>query len=160
MITVARRAFYDATTPEEIFETLGDAERISNLMPRVEKVELYDRDNEQRTARLVMNMAMGGIFGTIRCEGSLTWVDNREIAFDVRTPLPVSTRWELIEGVNGTEVRAQMSLNLVPLLGPMASFVPEKTVSDMLAGDLEKVLKGLAKELRQRPNLLERQVAA
>jgi len=92
---------------------------------------------------------MGGLFGTIRCEGDLTWQDNREIVFTVRTPLPVETRWVISPAINGTDIQVVMGIDLKPLLGAMAAFVPEKTVADMLGSDLETALRGVAKQTRQ-----------
>lgn len=159
MIKVARRAHIEGATPEAIFIALSDPKRISQLLPRVQKVEMLNRDDAARTAKLVTHMGLGGIFGTIRCEGDLTWTENQEIVFQVRTPVPVETRWLLSAGVNGTDVRASMSLELGPMLGPMAAFVPEQQVSDMLAAELESALKGLARTMRDR-GLQERAAAA
>ncbi|NNJ09853.1 cyclase [Chloroflexales bacterium ZM16-3] len=155
MITVSRRSYIEAATPEEIFESLSDPERIGHLLPRVQKVELRDRDMDACKAHLVTHMALGGIFGTIRCEGDLTWVEPSEILFKVRTPVSVETRWTLTSAVNGTDLQATMSLDLDPMLGPMAAFVPVQAVSDMLAKELESALKAIsagngAKKLRER----------
>ncbi len=149
MIKVGRRCHIEGVTPEQVFTTLSDPALISQILPRVQKTELFDRDDVARRARLVTYMSMGGLFGTIRCEGDLTWQDNREIVFTVRTPLPVETRWVLSQAVNGTELQVVMGIDLTPLLGMMASFVPEKTVADMLGADLETALRGVARQTRQ-----------
>jgi hypothetical protein len=159
MIKVARRAYIEGTTPEAIFAALSDPKSIGSLLPRVQKVEMLSRDDVARKAKLVTHMGLGGIFGTIRCEGDLTWEDNREILFTVRTPVPVETRWSLAPGVNGAEIRATMSLDLAPMLGPMAAFVPVQQVGDMLAAELETALKAIAKNMRD-VSLQERAVAA
>jgi Polyketide cyclase / dehydrase and lipid transport len=159
MIKVARRAYIEGTTPEAIFAALSDPKSIGQLLPRVQKVEMLNRDDVARKAKLVTHMGLGGVFGTIRCEGDLTWEDNREILFTVRTPVPVETRWLLSSGVNGADVRASMSLDLGPMLGPMAAFVPVQQVSDMLASELESALKAIARQMRDE-QLKERAVAA
>lgn len=149
MIKVGRRCHIEGVTPEQLFATLSDPALISQILPRVQKSELHDRDDIARRARLVTYMSMGGLFGTIRCEGDLTWQDNREIIFTVRTPLPVETRWVLNQGVNGTDLQLVMGIDLAPMLGMMASFVPEKTVADMLGSDLETALRSVARHARQ-----------
>ncbi|MGQ9482115.1 SRPBCC family protein [Chloroflexus sp.] len=149
MIKVGRRCHIEGVTPEQVFTTLSDPALISQILPRVQKTELLNRDDVARRARLVTYMSMGGLFGTIRCEGDLTWQDNREIVFTVRTPLPVETRWVLTQAVNGTDLQITMGIDLAPLLGVMASFVPEKTVADMLGADLEAALRGVARQTRQ-----------
>lgn len=159
MITVTRRSYIEAATPEDVFQSLSDPSRIGQLLPRVQKVEMTNFDEENSKARLVTHMSLGGIFGTIRCEGDLTWTEPSEILFKVRTPLPVETRWSLSEAVNGTELEATMSLDLEPMLGPMAAFVPVQTVADMLAKELETALKAI-KDGNARRILRERAVAA
>jgi hypothetical protein len=159
MIKVARRAYIEGTTPEAIFAALSDPTQIGQMLPRVQRAELLSRDDVARKAKLVTHMSLGGIFGTIRCEGDLSWEDNREILFQVRTPVPVETRWTLSQGVNGAEVRASMSLDLAPMMGPMAAFVPVQQVSDMLAAELETALKALARQVRD-SGMKERAIAA
>jgi carbon monoxide dehydrogenase subunit G len=159
MITVTRRAYIESSSPEEVFASLSDPNRIGQLLPRVHKVEMLNRDLESRTARLVTYMSLGGMFGTIRCEGDLTWTEPGEILFKVRTPVPVETRWTLNQAVNGTDLQATMSLDLAPMLGPMAAFVPVQAVSDMLAKELESALKAIQSS-SEKNMLRERAVAA
>jgi hypothetical protein len=104
-------------------------------------------------------MSLGGMFGTIRCEGDLTWTEPGEILFKVLTPVPVETRWTLSPAVNGTDLQATMSLDLAPMLGPMAAFVPVDAVSNLLAKELESALKSI-RENSANKGLLERAVAA
>lgn len=141
MIKVARRSYIEQATPEEVFAALSDPKSLTNLLPRVRKVEMLERHDT--TARLATHMSLGGIFGTIRCEGDLSWVEPREIIFSVRKPLPVETRWILVPAVNGTDLQATMSLDLVPLLGPMAQFVPTEAVADMIGKELDTALKAI-----------------
>ncbi len=159
MIKVTRRAYLEHTTPEAIFAALSDPKSIAKILPRVQKVEMLNRDDANRKARLVTHMGLGGLFGTIRCEGDLTWVEPREILFKVRTPVPVETRWTLTSAVNGTDVQATMALDLAPMLGAMAAFVPTQQVADMLAAELESALKAIAAQMRA-AELRERAAAA
>jgi carbon monoxide dehydrogenase subunit G len=157
MIKVIRRSFIEGCSPEQIFAALSDPKGLTQLLPRVRQVEMLERKSDR--ARLVTHMAMGGIFGTIRCEGDLTWVEPSEIVFVVRKPLPVETRWTLTAGVNGTEVQAAISLDLTPMLGAMAAFVPTDAVSDMMGKELESALASL-KARSMAPSFRERAVAA
>lgn len=159
MITVSRRSYIEAATPHDVFAALADPTRIGELMPRFQKVELHNYNQEACTARMVTLMAMGGIFGTIRCEGDLTWTEPSEIVFKVRTPVPVETHWILTPAVNGTEIVATMSLDLSPMLGPMAAFVPVQMVSDILGSELEIALK-MVSENSSGKALRERAIAA
>ncbi len=143
MIIVTRRASIESSSPEEVFASLADPNRICNLLPRMQKVELLDRNLETCSARMITYMSLGGIFGIIRCEGDLTWTEPGDILFKVHTPVSLETRWTLIPAVYGTDLQATMSLDLRPLLGPMAAFVPKQIVSDLLAGELEAALNAI-----------------
>jgi carbon monoxide dehydrogenase subunit G len=157
MIKVARRSLIEHATPEEIFAALSDPNGLTQLLPRVKKVEMLQRTDTR--ARLVTHMAMGGMFGNIRCEGDLTWTEPREIVFVVRKPLPVETRWQLFAAPTGTEIQASMALDLAPMLGPMASFVPTEQVTDMLTREIEDTIKALRVRVSEK-NLRERAIAA
>lgn len=157
MIKVSRHTTIEGATPEIIFAALSDPNGLTQLLPRVRQVEMLERKADW--AKLVTHMALGGIFGTIRCEGELTWVEPSEIVFTVRKPLPVETRWTLTPTVNGTALQAAIALDLAPLLGPMAPFVPANAVADMMAKELESALASI-KARSMAPKLQERSVAA
>jgi hypothetical protein len=157
MINVERRSFIENATPEEVFAALSEPGSLSNLLPRVRKVDMLARN--ETSARLATHMSLGGIFGTIRCEGDLTWTEPSEIVFKVRTPLPVDTVWKLSPALGGTELVATMGLNLSPLLGPMAQFVPVEPVAEMIGKELDAALEAITKRCA-RPDLEERAVAA
>jgi carbon monoxide dehydrogenase subunit G len=157
MIKVSRRSYIEGATPETIFAALSDPNGLTQLLPRVRQVEMLER--KANWAKLVTHMSLGGIFGTIRCEGELTWVEPSEIIFTVRKPLPVETRWTLTPAVNGTDLQAAIALDLAPMLGPMAQFVPTDSVADMMAKELESALASI-KARSMVPKLRERSVAA
>ena len=157
MIKVSRHSYIEGATPETIFATLSDPKGLTQLLPRVRQVDILERKADW--ARLVTHMSLGGIFGTIRCEGELTWVEPSEIVFTVRKPLPVETRWTLTPTAAGTNLQAAIALDLAPLLGPMAQFVPTDSVADMMAKELESALASI-KARSLVPKLQERSVAA
>lgn len=146
MIKVDRRSYIEIATPEEVFVALSDPKSVERLLPHMRKVELLSR--RENSARLVTHMSLGSMFGTIRCEGIVSWVEPREIVFQVVKPLPLETRWVLSPAVNGTELHATMALDLSPLLGPMAHFVPNHTVSDMIGKEFDLALKEMSFRLR------------
>jgi hypothetical protein len=149
----------EAATPEQIFAALNDPQGIAQMLPRVSKVELSDLNEAAGTAKLVTYMALGGIFGTIRCEGDLSWTEPSAIVFKVRTPMPLETRWTLTEKLDDTEVAATMFLDLTPMLGPMAAFVPVQQVAEMLSKELDAALKAVMEKCAGM-NLRERAIAA
>ncbi len=159
MISVSRRAYIESSSPEEVFESLSNPNRICQLLPRMQKVELLDQNMETSSARMITYMSLGGIFGTIRCEGNLTWTAPGEILFKVHTPVSLETRWTLSPAVHGTDLQATMTLDLEPMLGPMAAFVPKQIVSDMLAGELEAALTAIREDSAHKV-LRERTIAA
>ncbi len=159
MITVNRRAYLAHTTPEAIFAALSDPDGIVELLPRMQKVEMRDRDDVNCTAHLTAYMSMGGIFGTIRCEGTLTWVEPHEILFKVQSPVSLVTHWTLTAAVSGADLQASMMLDLEPMLGPLTAFVPTKQVADVLSGELHSALTTISNKMRELA-LRERATAA
>jgi carbon monoxide dehydrogenase subunit G len=159
MIKVTRRGTVEAATPEQIFAALNDPQGIAQMLPRVTKVELSNVNEAAGTAKLVTHMALGGIFGTIRCEGDLSWMEPTEIVFKVRTPMPLETRWTLTPKLEDTEVAATMFLDLAPMLGAMAAFVPVQQVAEMLSKELDSALKAVMAKCSG-ADLRERAIAA
>jgi carbon monoxide dehydrogenase subunit G len=152
MITVERTRHIDAS-PEAIFNALSDPAKLAALLPRVQRVEFIDRGADR--ARIATYMALGP-FGNIRSEGELTWQDNREVVFSARKPVTVQSRWTLVPANGGTDVHASLSLDLAPLIGLFASFVPPDQVKQMIEPDLELALT----EIANRVGLRERVVNA
>lgn len=155
MITIKRTKLVDAT-PQEVFDTLADPQELTRLVPRVQRVDVLERHADW--ARIVTHMALGGIFGTIRCEGELRWVEPQSLSFTVRKPLPLENRWSFTPVAGGTEVTVHMSLDLAPLLGPFAQFVPVGAVNDMLGHDLDSTLQRIAARIAS-AGIKERAVA-
>ena len=149
-ITVRRTRLIDAP-PEDVFAALSDPQELSALLPRVRKIELLDRGPDR--ARVVTHMALGP-FGDIRNEGEVRWQSGREVVFRSARPMPVCSRWQLRPAAGGTEVEVSLELDLAPVLGFMASFVPEHQVAAVVAPDLDTAL--LALEQRACSGLLER----
>ena len=142
MISLKRTRLVDAT-PEEIFAALADPTQLQQLLPRVQRVEVLEQHADH--ARLATHMAIGNGLGTIRCEGELRWTEPTHISFTVRKPLPVENVWHLKPVSGGTEISVTMSLDLSPMLGPFAKFVPANTVTDMLSQDLDTMLSGMSR---------------
>lgn len=142
MIKLNLRSHLKGATPDEVFDALSDREGLNILLPRMRKIEFYDeRANSQK---MVMHISIGAGFGTIRCEGTLSWVEPHELTFTVHTPLPVETKWKLAPAVNGTELDISMQLDLEPMLGPMARFVPSATVKEMMQKEMTHAIKQIA----------------
>lgn len=157
MINVNLRSYIKGASPEDIFIALSDPQGLKALMPRMRKIEY--RDEEANSAQVVMHISIGSTFGTIRCEGTLNWVESQELSFVVKNPLPVETRWKLSPAVNGTELNISMNLDLVPLVGKMAKFIPKSAVEDMMIKEMTHAINQIPMLLRERA-IRERAVAA
>jgi carbon monoxide dehydrogenase subunit G len=153
MITVDRTR-HIAATPAALFAALSDPDRLAGLLPRMRRIEFITRGADR--ARVVTHMALGP-FGDLRSEGELRWQLDREIVFSSRTPVVVESRWTLTPADGGTEVRAALSLDLAPLIGPLAAFVPPDQVTRLIGPDLDMALAEIASRV-ERPR--ERGVGA
>jgi hypothetical protein len=140
MITVDRSRHINAT-PQAIFAALSDPDNLSKLLPRVRRIECIQRGTDR--ARVATHMALG-LFGDIRSEGEVRWQTDREVVFSSRRPVPIESRWTLTPTDGGTDLRATLSLDLTPLIGPFAAFVPPDQVTRMIAPDLDTALAEIA----------------
>jgi carbon monoxide dehydrogenase subunit G len=156
MIKINLRSHIKDAAPEDVFEALADRDGLKDLMPRMRKVEF--RDRTANSEQLVMHISVGKSFGTIPCEGTLSWVEPRQVTFQVQRPLPVEMQWAIKPAVNGTEMDIDMQLDLAPLLGPMAGFVPKQMVEEMIVKEMKHAIQRVA--LRVREGVQEKERAA
>ena len=143
MICVNRARYIDAT-PEAVFAALSDPNNLASLMPRVRQIEMMDRQADQ--ARIATRMAIGP-FTDIRSEGDVRWQAGREVVFRSQRPLPVEARWTLTPSGCGTNVQAALSLDLAPLIGPLAALVPQHNIANMVGPDLDAALAEVARRV-------------
>lgn len=143
MISVNRNRHIDAS-PEAVFAALADPNNLSGILPRVRRIEMTERGDDR--ARVTTQMALGP-FGEIRSEGDVRWQTDREIVFSTRRPVPVEARWTLTPARGGTDVRAALSLDLAPIIGPLAAFVPTHEVANMVGPDLDAALAAIARRV-------------
>jgi hypothetical protein len=85
-----------------------------------------------------------GPFPNIRSEGDVHWQAGREVVFSARTPVPVEVRWLLTPCGSGTNLQAAFSLDLAPLIGVLASLIPQHEVANMVGPDLDAALAEVA----------------
>ena len=147
MITVYRSRHIDAP-PAAVFAALADPENLAGIMPRVRRVEMVERRLD--SARIATHMSFG-LFGNIRTEGDVHWQRDREVIFSARRPLPVEARWTLTPANGGTQLQAALALDLAPLIGPLAAFVPQREVANMISPDLDIALAEIARRVERRP---------
>lgn len=157
MINVNLRSYIKGATPEDIFDALSDPQGLKALMPRMRKIEY--RDEQDDSATVVMHIAIGSTFGTVRCEGKLSWEEPKRLTFVVKNPLSVETQWTLAPAVNGTEMLVTMALDLVPMLGKMAHFVPKSVVEEMMVKEMKHAITQIPALLKERASR-ERAAAA
>jgi carbon monoxide dehydrogenase subunit G len=146
MISVHRNRHINAP-PDEVFAALADPNNLSGLMPRVRRVEMVEQGTNH--ARIATQMAIGP-FGDIRSEGDVRWIAGREVIFSTHRPVGVEARWTLTPSGAGTDLRAHLSLDLAPIIGPLAAFVPHKEIANMVGPDLDAALAEVARRVEQK----------
>jgi carbon monoxide dehydrogenase subunit G len=147
MINVHLESHITGAIPEDVFEALSDRSRLQELMPRMQRIEFGDEGMNNQD--ITMFIGIGGGFGLIRCEGNLTWNEPHELTFTVRNPLPVETHWTLNAAGDGTDLQIVMTLDLVPMLGPMAAFVPKNLVEEMMRKEMTYAIQKIARRVRE-----------
>jgi hypothetical protein len=56
-------------------------------------------------------------------------------------------RWTLTPSGGGTDLRAALTLDLAPLIGPLAALIPQREVVNMIGPDLEAALAEVARRV-------------
>lgn len=140
----AERSRHIAAPPAAVFAALSDPDQLAELLPRARRIEFVERGPDH--ARIIASMAFGP-FGDIRSEGDVRWVAEREIVFTAQRPVLVEARWTLSPSGGGTDLRAALALDLQPLIGPFAAFVPQDAVVNMIEPDLDAALDAVARRV-------------
>jgi carbon monoxide dehydrogenase subunit G len=143
---VVSRARHVLAPPDAVFAVLADPAALAGLLPRVKKVELLEQGDGQ--ARIATHMQITP-FNTVRSEGEVRWQGTREIVFRTLQPAGVETRLELRPTATGTNVYATLALDLAPMLGPLAAFVPHDQVAGAAGPDLDATLNAIARAVEK-----------
>ncbi|MFQ3631775.1 SRPBCC family protein [Roseiflexus sp.] len=133
-----------AASAEHVFATLSDPQTLAGLLPRVKKVEVLHRGTSN--ARVATHMAVGP-FATIRSEGDVHWQKDREVVFTSRHPVSVESRWSFVPDGKETDLKVKLTIDLTPMLGPLAAMVPADQVAGMIEPDLDHALTALARRI-------------
>ncbi|MEN9935103.1 MAG: hypothetical protein RLZZ387_1682 [Chloroflexota bacterium] len=145
-VTVSR-ARHIAAPPEAVFAALSNPVRLAGILPRVKKVELLEQGESR--ARIATHMQITP-FNTVRAEGEVRWQGTREIVFSTTHPVTVETRLELRPTATGTNVYATLTLNLAPMMGAFAAFVPQDQVANVTGPELEATLSAISRAVEKR----------
>jgi carbon monoxide dehydrogenase subunit G len=146
VIQINRIRHIDAT-PQAVFDALADPNNLAGLMPRVSRVEMLDRRADR--ARIATEMSIGP-FSNLRSEGDVYWKPGREVVFSSHRPVSVEARWTLTPSDGGTNLQAAFTLDLAPLIGLLAAFVPQKDVANIVGPDLEAALAEVARRVERK----------
>lgn len=141
-ISVTRQRMVNAT-PEAIQAMLANPAQLSQLLPQLQRMDVVRQG--PGWAQVITTMTFGPL-GNMKSEGDVRWTAN-EIIYRSAKPAPLEARWQLRAVNGGTEVTASLSLELGPMLGPLAAFVPQDAVAATIAPDLDRALERLARTL-------------
>lgn len=143
----AQRERLIQASPQAIFALLSEPSNLSAVLPRVSRVEVLGRGAV--SARVRTHMAIGPL-GSMASEGEVRWVADREFSFCSERPVAIESRWTLTPEGSGTRISVVMTLDLTPMIGPLAAFVPVDSVTAMVGPDLEAALAAIARRVEGR----------
>lgn len=145
-IILERDRIIDAPV-EQVYAALSDPQGLGRLLPRVTRLRMQKTGENRANLTTWMQFP---VVGEVRTEGELTWQELKEVVYSSKSTLPVTARWVLTPEGQRTRLSGTLDLNLVPLLGPMAMFVPEQSVKDVMARELEKALNAIEAEVQRK----------
>jgi carbon monoxide dehydrogenase subunit G len=141
---VLERSRTFAASPEQVYAVLADPNGLERLLPRVSRVQMQSTGAQSANLTTWMRFPVAG---EVRTEGELHWEAPKEVVYRSKSTLPVMARWAITPLATGSQLTATLDLDLVPLLGPMAAFVPEHAVKDVMARELDKALDAVAAQV-------------
>jgi carbon monoxide dehydrogenase subunit G len=122
-----------------IREILVDATRMSQLMPRVEQVEVQGATAER--ARITLSFRLGKL-GLQRVTGEARMLEDG-MRFVAVSPVQVDAHWTVQTRGDATEVIARLRIDLQKVLGAFSRFVPRRLVEQRIGQELETSLDAL-----------------
>ncbi len=131
-----------AVPPERVFAILSSPANLAELLPRVRRVEMLERSATR--AHIVAHLALTPFY-TIRADGEVRWVTNREICFSAIEPAQVEACYQLEPDGDGTQVRATLRLDLSSMLGALGALVPDESIVALATPDIDATLAALAR---------------
>jgi hypothetical protein len=132
--------------PTTIFALLSEPHNLTTILPRVQRIEILERS--ATSARVRTHMAFG-MLGSITAIGMVQWIEGRELLFSADRPVGVESRWTLLPDPAGTRMVATMVLDLAPMMGPLAAFIPADSVAAMIGPDLDAALAAIAQRVER-----------
>jgi carbon monoxide dehydrogenase subunit G len=142
----AERSRLIRATPEAIAQLFSDPANLSAVLPRVQRVEVLRRSPSGARVRTHMQM---GPLGSMTAEGDVTWLPGSGFMFSAARPVAIESRWTLTPEAGGTRVTAAMAIDLSPMMGPLAAFIPAESVAAMIGPDLDAALAAAARRLER-----------
>jgi uncharacterized protein YndB with AHSA1/START domain len=131
-------------TADAIFALMAEPQQLAALLPRVQRVEVLHRSDT--SARVRTHMAIGPV-GSFAADGDVRWVVGRELVFRATQPVLVESYWRLVPQTNSTLVSVTMTLDLTPMLGPLAAFIPPDSIRGLIIPDLDAALAAIARNV-------------
>lgn len=138
MIQVERRKTIAAPV-DVVKAALSDVEHLDRLLRRVERVEVQGSTAERARVTLALRTSR---FGVMRIDGEARLLPNGTRFVAVK-PLQIDSRWTVEARGDATEVTAQLAIELAPILGAFARFVPARMVESKLSQELDESLQAL-----------------
>ena len=144
MIRVERRKMVAAPV-DTVKAILSDVEHLDRLLKRVERVEVQGITADRARVTLTLRTSR---LGQIRVDGEARLLPNGTRFVAVK-PLQVDSRWIVEPRGDGTEVTAQLAIDLAGVLGAFARFVPSRMVTSKLEQELDDSLQALERLVTQ-----------
>jgi carbon monoxide dehydrogenase subunit G len=139
MFTVERKRSFDVPA-ERIRAVLTDVERLSQVMPRAEKVEVLARGENRARVAVVVRL---GKFGTQRVEGEAR-ISEDGVRFVAVQPMQIDVRWTIVPREAATDVIVRLNTEVPKAFGTMARLIPQRMIEERIGVELEGALTGLA----------------
>lgn len=124
---------------ERVREILADPQQLQHALPGVRSVTLLSRNGDQGRVAIETGMTLPGME---RVEGDAL-ITPEGMRFSAQQPMPMSIDMRAVPSGAGSEVTAQLAMELPPGLGMMARFLPQDLIDQRAGAELDRALEQL-----------------
>jgi hypothetical protein len=127
-------------TPDKIYATLTDTDKLAQIVKRLESIEVLDRNGDSGDVMAVIDLPGGKKFRTL---GHVEGIPGQRLAFQTDMPVTLNIIWELSaetrEGQHGAYIQYTAEIDFKSV----AAFVSKVMLHGYLSSEMQRDLETL-----------------
>lgn len=149
MLYVERQDHIPSASTDGIIALLFNPHTLQTLLPRLRKAEA--RTMQDNMLPMTLTLSIGKLFGTVHIQGYLWQASPHEVVFHIPGRTPSEIRWTLVPDAHGVSMQVRVQLHLHNLLGPMAHFLPQSFIEEIIGSEMAHAFRGVSAHFEHAP---------